>query len=564
MNLICKLWREKLFCFCVALCAAGPLQAAVDLQTLADSLDRMIDEKQQFVRIKQERINRIKNQLKIKGLSYDRQYEINYRLYDEYKKFEIDSAIHYATRNVEVARKMERKDREWQSELQLSLVYSMCGMFRDAERLLHSIDRTKLPPGLVTMYYETYGRLWEYYSASVAHDSYRKFREAYEDSLFKTMDPTSADYKLRMSYYYTAHDTVKAGRILHELLQTEEVGTPMYAMITHSYAMFFRRKKDSYHERYYFMLSAIADIRNATRENTSLQELAIIQYGNGNLAEAFKFTQSSIDDVVSSGIRFRAMEMSKFYSIINAAYQKEEADSKSHLVFFLIFTSISLFLVVVLVVGIYIQMKKTLRIKQALSESNEKLRCLNGQLNEMNSRLNGNNTQLREVNDMKEQYIAQFFDVCSNYISKMEKYQNTLFKLASKQSYEELVKKIKATGFVEEELNALYVHFDSIFLSLYPTFVADFNALLKEDGKILLKPDVLLNKELRIYALLRLGITDSGKIANFLRCSTSTIYNYRTRLRNKALDRAEFENEVMRIGMIRSENDKNKPESPSK
>ena len=131
---------------------------------------------------------------------------------------------------------------------------------------------------------------------------------------------------------------------------------------------------------------------------------------------------------------------------------------------------------------------------------------------------------------------------------KMEKYQNMLYKIAINKYYDELIKKLKSSALIDEELSALYTRFDKVFLGLYPTFVSDFNALLKDEEKIILKPDALLNRELRIYALLRLGITDSGKIANFLRCSTSTVYNYRTKMRNKAaVDRDEFENEIMKI-----------------
>ena len=120
--------------------------------------------------------------------------------------------------------------------------------------------------------------------------------------------------------------------------------------------------------------------------------------------------------------------------------------------------------------------------------------------------------------------------------------------IAINKCYEELIKKLKSSALIDDELDALYTRFDRVFLNLYPTFVSDFNALLKDDEKIILKQDALLNRELRIYALLRLGITDSGKIANFLRCSTSTVYNYRTKMRNKAaVDRDEFENEIMKI-----------------
>ena len=197
---------------------------------------------------------------------------------------------------------------------------------------------------------------------------------------------------------------------------------------------------------------------------------------------------------------------------------------------------------------IYVQMKKTLRMKRALAQSNEELLRLNDKLNSMNSELNGKNNELCEINNIKEHYIAQFFDVCFSYIHKMEKYQNMLYKIAINKCYEELIKKLKSSALIDDELDALYTRFDRVFLNLYPTFVSDFNALLKDDEKIILKQDALLNRELRIYALLRLGITDSGKIANFLRCSTSTVYNYRTKMRNKAaVDRDEFENEIMKI-----------------
>lgn len=193
-------------------------------------------------------------------------------------------------------------------------------------------------------------------------------------------------------------------------------------------------------------------------------------------------------------------------------------------------------------------MRKILRIKRALAQSNEKLLKLNEKLNAMNSQLNDTNSQLCEISNVKEHYIAEFFDVCFSYISKMEKYQNVLYKYAINRYYEELIKKLKSSTLIDEELSALYARFDKVFLGLYPTFVSDFNALLKDEEQIVLKPDALLNRELRIYALLRLGITDSGKIANFLRCSTSTVYNYRTRMRNKAaVDRDAFENEIMKI-----------------
>lgn len=527
--------------------ASEALCANNDLKLLTDSLRRMIDEKPAYVHKKEARINRIKS--KLKGtLTPEQEYKINIQLYNEYKKFVVDSAIRYIDRNIELARKMDKSYLKYESSLKLSLLYSMCGRYRDAELILENIKTSELPHELLPVYYETYSRFWEYYSISATNNRYGKQRAAYQDSLLALLDHNSFDYKLSRAYYYGGRDSIKAKEIIRELLETEEVGSPNYAMITHSCAGMHRYMKQPDEVKKYYMLSAIADIQNATRETASLQALALIQYEERNLADAFKFTQSAIDDVVSSGIHFRAMEIYKFYSIINSAYQAEQAKSKSNLVTFLISTSIILFFLILLVVCIYVQMRKILRIKRALAQSNEKLLRLNDKLNTMNKQLNDTNNQLCEISNVKEQYIAEFFDVCFSYISKMEKYQNVLYKYAINRYYEELIKKLKSSTLIDEELSALYARFDKVFLGLYPTFVSDFNALLKEGEQIVLKPDALLNRELRIYALLRLGITDSGKIANFLRCSTSTVYNYRTKMRNKAaVDRDEFENEIMKI-----------------
>ena len=190
-------------------------------------------------------------------------------------------------------------------------------------------------------------------------------------------------------------------------------------------------------------------------------------------------------------------------------------------------------------------MRRLYRVKEELSQAN-------GLLRKLNDELNGKNQQLLDSNDVKEQYIARFFDFCSTYIDKLEDYRKSLKKLFQDRRFDDLGKRLKSTSMFESELDELYRNFDAIFLSLYPSFVEDFNALLVEEERIVPKTGDLLNKELRIYALLRLGITDSAKIASFLRCSLSTVYNYRTKVRNKAaISREAFEKEVMEIGTSR-------------
>ena len=162
---------------------------------------------------------------------------------------------------------------------------------------------------------------------------------------------------------------------------------------------------------------------------------------------------------------------------------------------------------------------------------------------------------MEEANHVKEEYIARFFDQCSEYIEKLENYRKSLNAKAKNNQLDDLFKMIKSTTLVETELEELYQNFDSIFLNIYPSFIQEFNALLLPEEQIVPKAGELLNTELRIFALIRLGITDSIKIANFLRYSLRTVYNYRTKVRNKAAgSREEFEEIVKKIGAFRQKN----------
>ena len=237
-------------------------------------------------------------------------------------------------------------------------------------------------------------------------------------------------------------------------------------------------------------------------------------------------------------------EISKFYPIINASYQTREAQGKRQLMtYFLLISLLTLFLILSLAY-VYRQMRKISAIREELVNTNACLVKLNGEISETNNLLQERNIQLSESNHIKEEYIAHFLDLCSTYINKLEDYQKSLQKKAMNKQLDELFKMLRSTRMVD---------FDRIFLGLYPTFVRDFNALLQPEERIVLKSEDLLNKELRIFALMRLGVTDSVRIAAFLRCSLSTIYNYRTKVRNKALvPRDEFEGWVMRIGVNRN------------
>lgn len=524
-----------------------------DVKSLSEYLDRIIDNKQQFVGLKAQKINSLKNLLNEKEYSLKYEYEINQKLYTEYQKLKVDSAIYYAERNVQIAEMLGEAKLKYSANISLASFYSYSGKFIESEAILKKINSHNLPQSILPEYYEAYLLFYEHYSTMTRQSNYWQSINTYRDSLLNVLDPSSFGYKMNMvQKYMSSSETRKAEDLLYSLLDTEKEDTPEYARITHSLASIHGLNGNAELEKIYYLKSAIADVKNSIKENASFHRLALIYYNSGNLAKAFKYTQSAIEDAVYSGVQFRTAEMSKFYSIINATSQTDKVKKNAELKKYLLLISILSLFLILLVGYIYSQMKRLSKIKEELSQTNDKLVELNKELNEKNDLLYDKNTQLWESNRVKEQYIAQFFDLCSTYIDKMEDYRKTLYKLGINRQYEELIKKLKSTTAVENELDELYSHFDRIFLNLYPTFVPDFNALLAKNEQINLKAEDLLTKDLRIYALLRLGITDSMKIAGFLRCSMSTIYNYRTKMRNKAAsDREEFEDLVMKIGMTR-------------
>ena len=526
------------------------IQGEDDLKSLTRYLDDIIEDKEVFSRQKESRISQLKHLLGIPNLTLEQEYDINNKLYDEYKKFKLDSATYYMEKNIWIAKKMADPERSCYSNIRLAIAYSSSGKYRESEEVLNTIETNTISKELLADYYEARCMFFSQYSSTSRQDKYIEYAQIYRDSLMSVLDPTSYRYRINLVQNLINQEQIEqAENILLELFDLEEKNSPDYAIIAYFLGLINQIKENPILEKKYYSLSTIADTKNSIKENASLQRLALIYYKTGNIDKAFKYSQLAIEDAAFCNVQFRSVQMSEFYSIINASYREKEANSKKQLFFYLILISVLTVFLILLVLYVYKQMKKLSRIKEELSRANNKFIDLNRELNDKNELLYLKNNQLSNANLIKEQYIAQFFGHCSTYINKIEDYRRSLHRIAQNNQFDQLLKMLKSTTMIEGEFDELYRHFDTIFLNLYPTFISDFNALLIECEQIDLKSGDLLNKELRIYALLRLGINDSSKIATFLRCSLSTVYNYRTKIRNKAsISREEFEDMVMNIG----------------
>lgn len=538
-----------MFFFTVLICFT--VNASESTDDILSKLNLALKNKEHYVQLKEERILNFKK-IKSDNLTKEQEYNYNKTLYTEYQKFNSDSAIFYVKKNLKIASELQNPEFTALANLQLVNLYSSSGKYRESEAILKSINKSKLPVSLLPNYYVAYREFFEHYAANSYDVKYLHQIQKYRDSLLTVLDPNTLNFKIAKIQQGMSKKTLgDSQRKLMALLKNVKEDDPQYAMITYLLGNIYEATHQTELRKKYFALSATADLKNANKDNASLQELALVFYEIGDVDMAYKLTQSAIEDALYCNVQFRTLLMSEVYSIINTVYLEKEAKRKTELQLYLICISLLSVFLILAVIYVYKQMKKVSRIRGELYETSQKLAELNQNITETNKQLQERNAQLSESNHIKEEYIAHFFSLCSTYINKLENYRIILNKKATAKQFDEIYKMLKSTTLVDNELEELYKNFDIIFLNLYPTFVKDFNALLIKEEQIVLKQGELLNTELRIFALIRLGITDSVKIAAFLRYSLSTIYNYRTRARNKAaVSRNDFEELVMKIGLI--------------
>ncbi|MBC8985078.1 hypothetical protein H9X96_04745 [Pedobacter sp. N36a] len=552
--------------YTAAVSNAAPFQKA-KLDSLLKVLDHAIKNKQVFADRREATISQLKQQLnsirtlpestrlskESDRLSKEKIYEVNGKLYEAYKPYQSDSAIRYVHYNLEMASDLKDPLKLAESKIQLSALYSIAGMSMDASSILRSLHADQLNAALKIGYYQAYKDLYsnlaDYHN--VNSDQYRQYNAAYRDSLLHMLSPSSKNYlgvyaeKLSIAGEYR-----EAEKILLSLLSGLKTKNHEYAIWSSALGNVYKKEGNTLLQQKYFALSAISDLENAIKENTSLQALAISLYESGDLDRSYGYIKSSMEDAIFCNAPLRTIVISKIFPIIDLAHQAKEKAQRTQLLALLVLISVLSAGLIAAVVYVFQQMKKLEKSRLELQEVNGLLKQLNQDLQGVNQQLKGTNSKLMEANRIKEEYIGNFLDLCSNYINKLEDYRKGLNKKASTGNLEVLFKTLKSTELMTTELKALYKNFDDTFLHLYPDFVTAFNNLLVEEERFELKPGEL-NTELRIFALLRLGIYDSAKIAAFLRCSMSTIYNYRTKVRNKALvAREDFENYVIEIGTI--------------
>ena len=516
-------------------------------------LDQAIKERPIYMEQKELKLVELKRLLH-RQIPDEERFAILGTLLDEYRSFNTDSALHMAEEREQIAIRLGNREYIDNARMNKADVLGMTGMYKEVMDLMRNIHIDRLPVDIHPYYYHiyrtVYGLMADYAVTAYEKKLYTELTDKYRDSLLLVNKDNLLIHTLIQSDQYNVRNEYdKAIRLLTDYLALQKDYEHDVAICAYTLSESYRLKGDKEKEKEYLIVSAMADMKTAVREYISLRKLAVLLYQEGDIERAYSYVKICMEDAAACNARLRKLEILEIFPIINDAYQQKTEKQQEQMKWALVSISLLSLFLLLAIFYVYKQMKKVAAARREVIDANKRLKELNDELHLSNAQLKEANHSIAENSYLKEEYIGRYMDQCSVYLEKMDNYRRSLGKIAATGNVEELYKNIKSSKFIEGELKEFYTNFDNTFLQLFPTFVEDFNALLADDEQISLKAGERMNTELRIFALIRLGITDSVKIAQFLRYSVTTIYNYRTKVRNNAAgDRDLLEQEVMTIG----------------
>ena len=488
-------------------------QPAENLGKQFRELDRVIANREVYAARREGQFEEIKYRLAHGSLSPEERFYDYGRLFNEYLSYQVDTAIHYALLKKELALRSGDSLKILETDLNLAQIYAIAGLNQDAFEILNAMSTRHFTPFLHSYYHNIYSLLYEDVYQSIDNPELKRHHYELLHDAYTTLLGSQSPNEDGSSYYYT-----KAN-----LLNLEN---------RHSEA---REWLETNAERFY-VRSAIIDLKTGIKEYVSLHRLAQMLYADGEINRAYRYLKVALEDANYCNSQKRLVKVSQLLPIIDNDYQIRRNRQQRNLYISLSFLA----LLVVLLIAALTYINKLYRNNRRVGL---RLAALNNELKELNSHLS-------ESNLIKQTYIVRYMDFCLNYIDQMDSRLKRIARLLDGNNRDALRKALDPAAFARENLELFYNNFDITFLKLFPSFVEEYNKLLKPSERIVLKAPDALTTELRIYALVRLGITDSVQIAQFLHCSLSTVYNNRTSARNKAcVDRSRFEHFVARIGI---------------
>lgn len=528
-----------------------------NIKDLYEQLDQAIKQSQYYINQKESRITKIKKQSR-QGHTPQQLLTAYYKLYEEYKAYQSDSSIYYIHQAIDLAKRNNMKSDITKLRSLLALQYSTSGAFTEALHVLQSIDKKTLnnsnKKDYYIAFYHVYGELG-FSNINIDTDLSQEFynkQNCCRDTLFSILSPNSEDYLMRKEVLLTSQNKLKEALKINDIrLSKCKKGSHEYGIVAYYRYLIYRSLKDEDMVKYWLLQSAICDVKCAINDQASLWILAEILSKEKDVERSYKYINFSWNANKRFSTRIRSWQISPVLGTIDHNYQAQLKKANHRLIFAII--CVSLLVITLALLAFYVNKQKSYlsKARNELKKTNRQLEELNNKLSSTNDMLKASNDKLNESNSVKEEYIGQFLGTCSHYIDKLDKMRINVNKMLKNKQYNELYSMTKSSEVKEQELEELYANFDKVFLNLFPNFVEDLNGLLKEEYQIHLSTPNKLSAIVRVFALIRLGIDDSTKIAEFLHYAVNTIYNYRAKLRNGAInDRNEFEKKVRELGTL--------------
>ncbi|MCD8165739.1 MAG: DUF6377 domain-containing protein [Bacteroides sp.] len=518
------------------------------METLLRQLDQAIENEDLYNEQKENRIENIKSALHNRNLTRENRYIIYQGLTKEYETYICDSARLYANKCADIARQL--KNNAWieESKLMIAGINAKAGMFNASIDLLNSIRKEYLSAEQQTTYYKTYFDTYIYWLEYQDGNDIKSLvsnKLAYQDSLLGSLTPETYEFAINYgTKQVELGEFEKAREHLFGYLERVKPDTRDYSIITSLIAYYYERTGNRELQKEYLALSAISDIRACIKENVSLRTLSILMFEDQDINRANNHIKKSMKDANFYNARLRNIQIARFLPVIDGVFQIEREKHQDNLRKLLITISILSFFLILTIFMLSDRMRKLSRAQREILQINSDLNKLYDNLKTANQRQIQINNSLAEANVIKEQFIGSFLEICTEYIERLSNFKSLVNRKVKVGQTADL---IKLTGSPEEN-KELYDNFDKTFLTIYPNFVGEFNKLLRQEEQYELENENTLNQELRIFALIRLGITDSNKIATFLNYSLRTIYNYRSKVKSKAINtKQDFEERVKKL-----------------
>ena len=530
------------------------LSAGSKTQQLRQKLDNLLEQRDALIDNKNNDINRLKKHLATSENALKRlqTYE---QLFEEYYVFQFDSAMTYLNKGIKLALETQNTYYYNSNVIRKAELLSIGGLYSEAVQEIEQVDTTALDKAQRFEYYFSLFRIHTYWADFCNDKTYTPIhRSKAKNYLKKAMpfcDETDKSYEYYRGEYcvFVQNNPLSARSHYIKAIKQLPPTSRFYAMSCFALSGSYANEGNTNKQEEFLLLSSIADVENCTMENFALQNLAmyIFEHNKDDLDYAQRYIQTALEDAHFYNNRLRIIEISSKLPVIVSSYQQTlNQRNKVQMTAIIVISLLLLFLLF----AVFYIVKQTKRLslqQQELQNNNNQLSELNTQQKELNTQLHDLNAVLVDTNRKRERLAKLYIDLCAKYIARLKKQQTLVKRKIKANQTSELLSQLSSERLSEEDAATFLSRFDKAFLDLYPGFTEELNNLLVSEGRIQNKSTDELTTEQRIMALIRLGVKESAEIADLLFYSPQTIYNYRSVLKGKAINKENFEEEVMKL-----------------